>query len=1005
MNLKILFFLQACLLAAVGTLAQGRTVQGRVTSQDDGSALPGVNILAKGTTTGTVTDSDGRYSLVLSGETTLVFSFVGYASQEIAITNQTILDVVLNPDVFSLSEIVVVGYGAQEKKDVTGSLQAVSTKDLNKGVIASPQDMLVGKIAGVQVSTASGAPGAGASIRIRGTGSIQANQEPLVVIDGFPIDNTTIGGSSNALATLNPADIESFTVLKDASATAIYGLRASNGVIIITTKKGKEGKMQIAYNGNASISRAMKTVDVLSGDEMRDLATRLLNEGKVSSLTDMAAERLGDANTDWQKEIYRTAFSQDHNISVSGTTDNIPYRVSYGFTDQNGILKTTNFQRHSLNFNLTPEFLDGDLKINASFKGSITNQNFGNTGAIGAAVLFDPTQPVYNGSERWGGYFAWVGPTTATELDPNGTPLNPVTGNPVAMLMQTNNRSRVNRGIGTIQIDYRLPFLKALKLTVNAGADLASSKGHNNAPTNAAFTYAGANNSGQLIDYTGNNKSRLLDLYANYSKTKGVHSFDVTAGYSYQRFDRDGSNFSRNGTGTVFNDYQTDEDGNPIPRQYLKNPNVLISFFGRANYSYKQRYLLTVSFRDDASSRFSKDNRWVVFPAVGLGWQAKDEAFLKEVKALSSLKVRASYGVTGQQDVTDTPYPYLATYQVSSATSMYQFGNTFYNTYRPQAYDPNLRWETTAQANVGVDFGFFEGRVSGTVDVYQRKTSDLITRVPVPSGTTFSNYLTTNIGNLENKGFEITLNTTPMKRNGIEWNVGANFSRNINKVTKLINTTDASYTGIPTGGIGLQRTIQNIQVGYPINSFFVYQQVYRDGQPVEGLYVDRSGNGGDVTASESNKYRYHSPLPKFLMGLNTRVSYQQFDLYMSGRLSVGNYVYNNIQSGSVYSNFYLPAGYFNNMTTQALNTNFYDQQQYSDYYVENASFFKMDNISLGYNFEGLMSSKLKGRLSLTVQNAFFVTKYSGIDPEVSSGIDNNIYPRARVFMLGLNVNL
>jgi len=1002
MNIKLLTLL-GLLIMAGGVFAQGQTVRGKVLSGDDGGALPGVSILEKGTTNGTVTDGEGNFTIAVKDGGTLSFSFVGYATQEIQPANQTNLTITLLPDIKALSEIVVVGYGSNQKKDLTGAVVAVKPEDLNKGVVSSPQDMLIGRIAGVQVSTTDGSPGAGATIRIRGSGSISANQEPLIVVDGFPLDANAVTGQSNGLASINPNDIETFTVLKDASATAIYGLRASNGVIIITTKKGKEGKPQIAYNGNFSLSSPMKYVDVLSGDEMRSLTSELLARGDVPGLTAQAAERLGDANTDWQKEIYRTAFTQDHNVSVSGAFKNFPYRVSFGHTDQDGILKTTNFQRNSLNVNLTPEFLDGDLKVSASFKGTHTNQNFGNTGAVGSAVSFDPTQPVYNGSTRWGGFFSWVNPPSATTMDPNGDPISLATSNPVALLMQTDNRASVYRGIGTLQIDYRLKFLPALKLTANGGFDYSSSKGHNNNPTDAAFTYASG--IGQLNDYTGENKSKLLDLYANYNKGIGKSNLDVTVGYSYQRFDRDGSSFIRNAAQTIFSDNSLDAEGNPIPRQYISNPNVLISFFGRLNYSFNEKYLISLSFRDDASSRFSKDNRWVVFPAVGLGWHINKEAFLSGVSSLTDLKLRASYGVTGQQDVSNNPYPYLSTYQSSSSTSQYQFGNAFTNTYRPQPYDANLKWETTAQTDIGLDFDFLAGKLSGTIDVYQRKTSNLINSIPIPGGSNFSNVLVTNVGNLENKGIELTLNSTLVKTKNFKWSVGVNAAHNINKVTKLLKTEDPNYQGVSAGAIGKQQYIQNIQVGYPINSFFVLQQVYNSaGKPVEGLYVDRSGQGGVVSGSDDNKYRLHSPQAQYLLGINSRVNYKQWDFSFSGRASFGNYLYNGIQAGSAnYANLYQSIGFFTNMPAAIRNTDFYTYQAFSDYYIENASFFKMDNISLGYNVKPMLSDKLKARVSLTVQNAFFITKYKGIDPEVSTGIDNNIYPRARVFMLGVNL--
>ena len=989
------------LVLSLAGLAQTQKIRGRVSSGDDGSVLPGVSIIEKGTSNGTVTDGEGNFALDVGKDAVLVFSFVGYSSKIVPTSGQTDINVALETDAETLNEVVIVGYGEQNKSDVTGSLVSLTPKDLNKGIIGSPQDMLIGKIAGVQVTTNDGSPGANATIRIRGNGSIQANQEPLIVIDGFPVDSKDIGGISNPLSSINPNDIESYTVLKDASATAIYGLRASNGVIIITTKKGKDGRPQVSYNGNVSVSNAMKYVDVLSGDEMRTTATTLLNEGKLSGLTAQAVERLGDSNTDWQKSIYRSAVSQDHNVSLSGAYKSLPYRISYGYTDQEGILETTNFKRNSLNVNLNPEFFNGDLKIGFTFKGSNTQQSFGNTGAVGAAVAFDPTQPISNGSTRWGGYFSWVGPPSATVLDPNGDPITIATSNPVAMLMQTDNRSNVNRALSNIKIDYRLKFFPALQLTLNTGIDYTSGKGHNNASNDAAFTFV--NGGGQKIDYTSVNQSKLLDLYANYSKEIKSHSFDLTLGYSYQRFERDGSNFGRNGNETVYTDAQTESDGKQVPRQYIPNPNVLLSFFGRLNYSFNEKYLATLSFRDDASSRFSKENRWVVFPAAGLAWRINKESFLENAEAVNDLKIRASYGITGQQDVSgNNPYPYLSTYQLSSSTSRYQFGNSFSNTYRPQPYDANLKWETTAQADLGIDFGLF-GWITGTVDIYQRKTSNLINSIPVAAGSNFSNYLITNVGNLENKGIEVTVNATVVKHNGFEWKVGGNFTHNENTVTKLLKTDDPTYQGVATGGIGLQKNIQNIQVGYPINSFFVYQQVYKDGMPVEGLYVDRSGAGGVVTASENNKYRLHSPQATFIAGINSSLNYKNWDFYLSGRLSVGNYVYNNVFTGANYSNFYYSTGYFNNLPSSVTDTQFYSLQSFSDYYVNNASFFKMDNMSLGYKVDKLFTQKLKARFSFTVQNAFFITKYKGIDPEVNGGIDNNLYPRARVFMLGVNL--
>ncbi len=1030
---KIKWLSALLLLSSTMAWAQNREISGKVTSSEDRSGLPGVNILEKGTSNGTVSDANGDYKISVKDNATLAFSFIGFKTVEIGVGSQTAVNVTLESDVTALAEVVVVGYGQQEKKDVTGSVIAVSTKDFNKGIISSPQDMLVGKVAGVQITSNNGAPGSGSTIRIRGNGSALASQDPLIVIDGFPIDNQGATGSSsqtagmsNPLATLNPNDIESFTVLKDASATAIYGLRASNGVIIITTKKGKEGKPTFNYNANVSVSSPVKYYPVLTGDEMRSSANDLLNVVKLSGLTQKIVNRLGTANTDWQREVYQTAISNDHNLSVSGSYKNLPYRVSYGFTDQAGILKTTNFTRNSLNINLTPTFLDGDLLVTATMKGMNTQQNFGNTGAVGSSVSFDPTQPVFNDNTRWGGYFTWVGTADTLSngaMNPNGNPITIGAANPVALIQQTDNRSNVYRGIGNLKLEYRLRFFPAIKLTMNAGADYSTSTGHNNAPNNAAFTYGSG--LGQRINYTGINRSRLLDLYADYIKEIGGHRIDVTAGYSYQSFERYGTNFARNDPpsgSTNFTDYEVGPDGTTqVPRHYVPNPNYLLSFFGRVNYSYADRYLLTASFRDDASSRFAKQNRFVIFPSVALGWRINKESFMAGVKFLSDLKLRGSYGITGNQDIgsaiqslgssqaQNISYPYLALYQQSTATAQYQFGNNFVNTLRPQAYDANIKWETTAQADIGMDFGFLNNRITGSVDWYQKKTTNLINQIPVPLGSNFSNYLFTNVGNLENKGIEVALRAQVVKTSDFEWNFGFNASHNQNKVTKLLKTNDPTYPGILTGGIsgGVGTTIQNIQVGYPIYSFLVYQQVYNpQNRPLEGVYVDVTGNGGQITANNLNKIRYHKPQPDYLLGVNSRFNYKQWDFYFSGRVSFGNYVYNNNLSSKAFysSNFYNQAGFFNNVPTRIHDTEFINPQYYSSYYVENASFFKMDNMSLGYSVGQLFTQKLKARFSLTVQNAFIVTKYHGLDPEVDGGIDNNIYPRPRVFMVGMNLS-
>lgn len=995
---RVLAFL--LLVCSVQALAQTR-VTGRVIAADDGTGLPGVSILEKGTSNGAVTDSEGNYSVSVSPNATLVFSFVGYATQEIALNGRTSVDVTLESDVTALSEVVVIGYGEIQKKDATGAVMNISAKDFNKGVLTSPQDLLVGKFAGVSITSSSGAPGASSTIRIRGGSSLSASNDPLIVIDGFPVDNVpstgagSIAGVPNALASINPNDIETFTVLKDASATAIYGSRASNGVIIITTKKGKTGKPKLSYNGTVSVSSPIEYVDVFSGDEYRAMIQELAESG-VSGINADAVSSLGTESTDWQKEIYRNAISHDHNLSVEGAIEKMPYRVSYGYTDQQGILKTTGFQRNSLNLNLNPSLLNDDLKLNISAKGSITDNNFGDGGAVGAALNMDPTQPVRVDSDNFGGYFVRL------RRDGSGLINQSSTGNPVALLEQTNNQSTAKRFVGSLQADYKLPFFPKVKATVNMGMDHITSDGYNIAPLEAGFT---ANTSGipqgRRNTYDAKNESQLLDIYFNYLETLDKHRIDLTVGYGWQHFKRSGSTFNRNFEETlIFTDTK------------FKNENFLVSFFGRLNYTFNEKYLLTATLRQDGSSRFSEDNRWGLFPSAAIGWKLKEEKFLEGVGFLSDLKLRAGYGITGQQDITNNQYPYLAIYTSSTETAQYQLGFNedgtprFYTTLRPEAYDANIKWESTETINAGLDFGFFDNRLTGSVEVYQRKTDDLINTIPIPGGTNFKNFLTTNVGNLENKGVELQLNGVVVERDDFTWNVGFNLTRNINKITKLTIVDDPGYTGVNAGFIsgGVGNYIQNQQVGYPINSFYVHKQVYDDaGNPIEGLYVDLSGKGGSVVGSDLNRYRYQKPAATILMGINTRVDYKNIDFSFSGRLSLDNYVYNNnFSSRAFYSNLY-KLDFFSNVPTAINDTKFNSAQYTSDYYLSNASFFKMDNISLGYSFSDLFADKLKARVSLTVQNAFIITDYEGTDPEVDGGIDNNIYPRSRSFLFGVNL--
>ncbi len=976
--------------------AQKASVSGTIKDTDSGDPIPGVNVVIKGTTTGTVTDIDGNYTITVPANAVLVYSFVGYHTQEVAVGNQTTINLSMEFDVTQLGEVVVIGYGEIKKDDATGSVLSIGKDDFNPGAIGSPSELLLGKAAGVVITSAGGAAGSGQTIRIRGGSSLRANNDPLVVIDGIPLESAGISGMANPLSTINPNDIETFTVLKDASATAIYGSRASNGVIIITTKQGtKGGKMVVSYNGLVSIGVANKRLEVFTGDEYRNLVQdRVDNHGFDAA----ALNGLGTANTDWQNEIYRNAISTDHNVALSGSIKSTPFRVSVGYTNQNGILKENNMQRTSFTVAATPSLLNDNLVINLNAKGSFIDNNFSNNDAIGSAIRFDPTQSIRNGNTRFGGYTA---STELTSGDPiNGVPNNIAVHNPVAQLAYRDNTSKAQRYILGAKFDYKMPFLPELKATLNLGYDLYTSDGVDASDTLGSWTYREPEN--QVREYSQTKKNSLLDFYLSYSKDfNSDNKLDVTGGYSYQHFYNEGENSNRPQNATAGEYLNADTVA-------YKNENFLVSFFGRVNYTYKDKYLLTATVRNDGSSRFSEDNRWGVFPAVALGWKINEEAFLTNVESLDLLKLRVGWGQTGQQDIGDNFYPYIPTYTISQVGAYYQFGGNFYPTQRPDAYDANIKWETTTTLNLGLDYSFYNGRLTGFIDVYKRTTEDLLNEVPIPAGTNFSNFLTTNVGSLENKGIELGITGVLVSKEDLSWEVSGNLTYNQNEITKLTLVNDPDYPGYNTGGIsgGVGNNVQINGVGHAANTFYLFSQVFdQNGMPIEGLYVDKTGEGGNVAGNELNKFYLKNPAPDFLIGLSSRVNYKNFDFSFSGRINLNNYVYNNNASSmALYQNLYNQSGFNANILTDVRKTEFTIAQYWSDVYLENASFFRMDNISLGYSFDKLLTEKLNGRLAFTVQNAFVITKYSGLDPEVSGGIDNNIYPRPTTYMLGLNLN-
>ncbi|WP_312419629.1 SusC/RagA family TonB-linked outer membrane protein [Epilithonimonas sp.] len=871
----------------------------------------------------------------------------------------------------SIEQVVLIGYGAKKKTDLTGSITAISAKDFNEGSVNSPEQLIQGKASGIQITTNSGAPGAGSTIRIRGGASLNASNDPLIVIDGVPLDNTGISGASNPLALINPNDIESFNILKDASATAIYGSRASNGVIIITTKRGKTGKLKATYTTTTSVYDKMGTVEMLSADQFRDVVnSKAANNYKLL---------LGKSNTNWQKEIYQTAVGFDNTLSLSGGVKGLPYRLSLGYLNQDGIIKTNNIERSTASLNLNPKFFDNHLDINFNLKGTYVENRFKDDGAVGAAVVFDPTQSVFApGFENYGGYFEW--------LDSTGTPNTNGTKNPLSMLNQRYDLSYVSRVLGNIQFDYKMHFLPELRANLNLGYDYSDSNGNTTVLPTAAIEYY---RKGSYRRYTQEKKNKLLEFYLNYTKDiSAINSLvDITAGYSYQDWQRS-EPFAPTSYGNGTMNPQTGND--------FFTQNTLISYFARLNYTFDKKYLLTASVRRDASSRFSEDNRVGYFPSVALAWRIDQENFIKNTNVFSTLKLRAGWGQTGQQDINNNDYPYLARYVQSNSGAQYQIGDVFYNTLRGAGYDKNIKWETTTTKNLGLDFGFLNNRINGSIEVYEKETKDLLSVVPVPAGANLTNLLLTNVGDMRNRGVEFNMGVEAIKNENFSWEFNLNATHYKSEITNLASTS--VLTGGISGGTG--STIQVHAEGYQPNAFYVYQQVYnQEGKPIEGVYVDRNGDG---IINSGDLYQYKSPAPELLLGFSSRFTYKNWDLGFTMRASFGNYVYNN--QASQFGNLLgiKANNYLQNIHTSYLDTQFDTPQYFSDYYVENGSFLRMDNINIGYNFPSFINENSKLRVFGSVQNAFLITNYSGLDPEVFNGIDNNLYQRPRVYSIGLN---
>ena len=971
--------------------SQNRTITGKVTDSRDGLGLPGVTVTTRGSKTATQTDANGSFSISIAPEIkSLLFSSIGYATQEVSIEGKTSVNISLVLTSTSLNEVVVTGYGTAKRKDLTGSIATITSKDFNKGSITTPEQLIAGKVAGVQITSNGGAPGSGSTIRIRGGASLNASNNPLIVIDGVPIDNNGISGVANPLALINPNDIESFNILKDASATAIYGSRASNGVIIIVTKKGKAGKMRFNFSTQYSLSTLPKQAEVLSPTQFRAYVNAHGTPAQVALM--------GNANTNWQDEIYKNASTTDNNLSMSGSLKNLPYRVSLGYLNQDGILRTGNLQRKSASVTLNPKFFKDHLKIDLNLKGSINNSRFADEGAIGTAVRFDPTQSVHSSAKRYGGYFEWLDPSSTTGL----RKLAPL--NPVGLLEQRTDKSEVKRSIGNIQFDYKIHFFPDLHVNLNLGYDVSKGEGTVVIPDSAASAYLrspDAKHGGVNNKYLQKKSNTLLETYLNYVKDfKSINSHvDAVAGYSYQDFSTTNYNYP---------DYTTDGTVISTPSFPFDKPeNRLISFFGRLNYAYKGKYLLTGTVRRDGSSRFTEAHRWGWFPSGAFAWRMKEENFLKKVNVLSDLKLRLGYGETGQQDGIGN-YDYIPRYSQANAQAQYQFGSTYYTLYRPSGYNPNLKWEQTATYNVGIDYGFLNNRITGSIDFYLKKTTDLLSVVDQPAGTNFSNKILANIGNMENRGVEFTINTQVVRNKTLTWDLGFNITYNKNEITKLTFTNDPNFPGNLVGGIagGVGSTIQIHSVGYPKSSFYVYQQVYdKSGKPIEGLFEDRNRDG---LINVDDLYRYKAPDPDVFLGAYSNASWKKWNAGFSLRANFGNYMYNNRFSNTgVQRNIIDPLGFLANGSTNLLETNFTgngDKYLLSDYYIQNASFLRMDNINVGYSAGDIVRKNTNLRIGANIQNVFTVTKYKGVDPEVSGGIDNNFYPRPRIFVINLNLD-
>jgi TonB-linked SusC/RagA family outer membrane protein len=993
---KVLLMFIVGLFLSVNTFAQQIVVKG-IVKDTTGEPIIGANVIVKGTTNGTITDFDGNFLLNANKGDIIIISFIGYRSQEAQAAAS--MNIILKDDTELLDEVVVIGYGSVKKDDLSGSVVAIKAEEMNKGAVTSPQELIMGKVPGLSVSQGDGAPGAGSTIRIRGGASLNASNDPLIVIDGIPVSNDAAPGTPNALATINPNDIETFTVLKDASATAIYGSRASNGVIIIQTKKGTQDKIKVSYSGTFTAKDPYKRIETLDAQSFREVMQAQYPEGTAQSADIQRILNVyPNQSTDWQDAIYQTGLSTDQNIGIAGKAGFMPFRISLGYNTEKGTLKTSKYERYTGAVNLSPKFFDNHLSVDINVKGTINKNRFADSGAVGAAAFFDPTKPIYDEENRYNGYWNW-GIVQGAQADL-------ATQNPLSLLYDRNNHGTTKRSLGNIQFDYKIHGLEDLHANLNLGYDVAKTTGRNFVNSNSVQSSLDKTFTGLGQGNTWNNlrRNHLLDFYMNYAKNiESIKSnFDIMAGYSWQHF------YYANHDITYSNPtedlgakegYTYDEN----ERHYIRDDhrripyeNYLISFFGRLNYNFMDRYLLTATLRRDGSSRFSENNRWGLFPSAALAWTISNEPFMKATEnVLSKLKLRLGYGVTGQQEIGD--YQYITSYSFSTNPNTTYLGTTLL---KPNGYSPDLKWEQTTTYNVAIDFGFLNNRINGSIEYYQKHTKDLLNTISAAAGTNFINLITANVGKMKNKGVEANVNAIAIQSKDFTWEVGYNITWNDSKITKLTTTFNPDYQGIDAG------TNQKHQVGEMPGTFYLYQQVYdENGKPIQNAFVDRN-NDGQIT--EADRYLTHkSPMAKVYMGFSSQFSYKKWDLGFNLRANFGNYVYNGVASGNSTSNNYGGKGFITNLYNGFQDTGFTllntSEQMASDYFLENASFLKMDNLTLGYSFQNLFAAKLSGRISASVQNVFTISKYSGLDPECGA-IDSNIWPRPRTYTIGLNLN-